>query len=130
VASSFLSPLLSRPDEPWILTNTRTAQPLARAIETAFDSSRRNKGLLGRQAFAPGSALILAPCSAIHTFFMRFPIDVAFVNREGVVVSVVHALAPWRIRAAFRAFATVELPAGVLASSGTRQSDLLRLDAG
>lgn len=109
------------------MTNTRTAAPLARSIEAAFDSRTRKQGLLGRAAIAPETALILAPCGAIHTCFMRFAIDVAFVDRTGVVLSVVHALAPWRVRGALGAFATVELPAGTLASTGTRASDRLQL---
>lgn len=138
----FLSPLLAQsgaqsgdqsgvhPGAPWILINGRTLRPLARSIETAFDSKSRNKGLLGRRELTPDSALILAPCSSIHTFFMQFPIDVLFVNRQGVVLRTVHAMPPWRIALALRAFAVVELPAGVLKATDTRRQDLLELARG
>lgn len=126
----FLKPLLEHPDQSWILINRRTARPLARSLEPAFDAKTRNRGLLGRAELTPDSAMILAPCSSIHTFFMRFPIDVAFVNRDGLVVRTVDALRPWRIAFALRAFAVVELPAGVLAATGTHRYDLLHLAHG
>lgn len=111
----------------WGLVNERTNTTVATRIEGAFESRTRNRGLLGRDGMDPESALILAPCSSIHTFFMRFPIDVAFVDRSGVIVRATPALAPWRIAIAFGAFAVVELPAGTLAAADTRRGDRLRL---
>ena len=57
----------------------------------------RNRGLLGRSSLAAGYALILAPCSSIHTFFMQFAIDVVFVDRDGLVLRARPAVRPWRI---------------------------------
>jgi uncharacterized protein len=111
-----------------LLVNARTGTVVARTIEIAFDSSTRNRGLLGRDLFAAGSALILAPCSSIHMFFMRFPIDAAFVNREGRILRIAANLRPWRIALSLRAYAVVELPAGTLAATATRVGDTLRLD--
>jgi len=99
---------------------------VATMIEAAFASATRRRGLLGREALAPGAALILAPCSAIHTFFMRFPIDVVFTARDGAVTRVCRQVAPWRIRAAFGAFAAVELPAG--GAHAVDRGDRLRLE--
>ena len=94
-----------------MLVNTDTGTPLAAHLETAFDSRSRNRGLLGRTALID-TALVLAPCNAIHTFFMKFPIDVVFADRSGRVVRVVKSLPAWRIAMAPRAYATIELPAG------------------
>ena len=105
----------------------RNARVLASRIETAFDSATRRKGLLGRNSLAEGDALIIAPCNSIHTFFMRFPLDAAFVARDGALVSISHVVHPWRIRFALRAFAVVELPAGTLEHLDTRVGDALRL---
>ena len=102
---------------------------MARSVETAFDRKDRNRGLLGRTSLADDSALILAPCNSIHTFFMQFAIDVAFVDRDGTVLRARAAIAPWRIQAALRAFAVVELAAGVLQRSDTRVGDRLFLAA-
>jgi uncharacterized membrane protein (UPF0127 family) len=100
---------------------------VARTIETAFDSPTRNKGLLGRTHLAEHAALILAPCSSIHTFFMRFAIDVAFVDRGGTIIRLRSAVRPWRIQIAVRAFAVVELAAGALARADTQAGDRLFL---
>lgn len=59
--------------------------------------------------------LLLDPCNSIHTFFMRYPIDVAFLNSENKVIKVIRNLKPWRVTwIYFRASKTLELPAGKL----------------
>ena len=80
---SFLAPLLRPGASPCALTNTRNNRTVARTLLTAFDSASRRRGLLGRNGLEDGSALIIAPSSAIHTFTMRFAIDVALVSKEG-----------------------------------------------
>jgi uncharacterized membrane protein (UPF0127 family) len=74
--------------------------------------------------------MILAPCSGIHTFFMRFPIDVVFVTRDGHVVKVRRAMRAWRASVAWRAFAVVELPVGSIDRTATQIGDLLELARG
>ena len=98
---------------------------IATQLEAAFDSARRRKGLLGRTSFADGSALIIAPCSAVHTFFMRMAIDVAFVSRNGEVLKIYSSLGAWRIAHAIGAFAAIELPLGTLCRFDTRRGDVL-----
>ena len=100
---------------------------VARTLLTAFDSKSRQKGLLGRDSLPEGSALIIAPSQAIHTFSMRFAIDVAFVAKDGRVLKVRQAVPPRRIAVAWRAFAVIELPAGALEASDTRPGDLLQV---
>ena len=108
----FLKPLADAPGAPFVLENTRTGSLVATRIEPAFDSDSRRKGLMGRDGLAPGSCLVIAPSNSVHTFFMRFPIDIVYVRRDGEVVKVRHRVPPWRLSAALRAFAVVELPAG------------------
>jgi uncharacterized membrane protein (UPF0127 family) len=124
---SFLSPLLRSSESSFELTNTRNNRIVARTLITAFDSASRRQGLLKHDSLPAGSALIIAPSSAIHTFSMRFAIDVAFVSRDGQVLKVRSAMPPWRIAGAWRAFAVIELPAGALEQSETRVNDLLRI---
>lgn len=69
-------------------------------------------GLLGRRGLAADEALLLAPCNNIHTFFMRFHIDVVFIDKEGAVLAIVPELRPWRMAAARRAHACLELAGG------------------
>ena len=125
--ASFLAPLIDGLGARYLLRNQRTQLPLAAELEPAFDSRRRRRGLLGRTQIDRGAAMILAPCASVHTFFMRFPIDVVFVCRRGSVVKVCAHLQPWRIAVAWRAYAAIELPAGVAAESGIERGDLLQL---
>lgn len=73
---------------------------------------RRMKGLLGRRSLASGEGLLLSPAGSVHTAFMRFPIDVVFLDRELKVVKTSPHLRPWRASAAAGAKAVLELPAG------------------
>jgi uncharacterized membrane protein (UPF0127 family) len=100
---------------------------VATDVSGAFDSRARRRGLLGREALEEGRALVIAPCSSIHTAFMRFPIDVLFVSREGRVLKVAAHVPPWRARARFWAFAVIELPAGATDAAGLQASDLVEL---
>ena len=124
----FLAALLAQPNLPLVLRNERTGLTLATTLEPFFDSPSRRRGLLGRDGLGPGVAAILAPCGAIHTLFMRFPVDVVFVGRDGVVTKVCLAVKPWRAAVALGAFAAIELAAGAAGGGATRPGDRLRLD--
>jgi uncharacterized membrane protein (UPF0127 family) len=92
----------------------RTRKPLAHDVEVADTRETRRRGLLGRTGLVEGSALMLVPCFAVHTAFMRFTIDVVFLDGDGCVVRTVSRLTPWRIAIAWRARSVIELPAGRL----------------
>jgi uncharacterized membrane protein (UPF0127 family) len=70
--------------------------------------------LLGRDGLEPSSAMMIEPCAAVHTAFMRFAIDVVFIDRHGYTVKIARNVAPWRIAMAARAHAVVEMAAGSL----------------
>jgi uncharacterized protein len=125
--SHCLAALVREPHRTYGLWNVRTGEPVATRVIAAFDSDSRRQGLLGRRGLTPGEALILAPCSSVHTAFMRFPIDLAFLDRSGRVIKTSAVVRPWRIRVAWRAFAVVELAAGHLDRSGTRPGDVVEL---
>jgi uncharacterized membrane protein (UPF0127 family) len=107
----FLSPLLDNSPDRYQLVNAATGTVIATTLLTAFDSASRRTGLLKHAALPASTALIIAPCTAIHTFFMKFPIDVIFVARDGRVVKVRRSVVPWRIAMAFSAFAVIEMAA-------------------
>ena len=109
------------------LVNQRTDEALADRVEVAVTRRDRRKGLLGRDAFGSSSALIIAPCAAIHTMFMRFDIDAVFVDDTGRAVKVVQQLPPWRIAVEPFAHAVVELPAGSLQERPVDVGDRLYL---
>ena len=124
---SFLNPLLQSSSGSFALTNTRNGRVVADTLLTAFDSTSRRRGLLKHESLEQGSALIIAPSNAIHTFWMRFAIDIAFVTRDGRVVKVCSTVVPWRIAVAWRAYAVVELAAGALSLSDTQRGDRLQV---
>jgi hypothetical protein len=109
------------------LVNQRTDEALADRVEVAVTRRDRRKGLLGRTGLDASSALILAPCAAIHTMFMRFDIDAVFVDDDGRAVKVVRELSPWRIAVDPTAHAVVELPAGSLREREVNVGDRLYL---
>jgi len=79
---------------------------------------RRMKGLLGRSGLASDEGLLIRPASSIHTFFMRFPIDVVFLDRELVVRKVAPSVKPWRLAFARHSRNVLELAAGEAARRG------------
>jgi uncharacterized protein len=91
----------------------------------AADPVTRMKGLLGRRALPPGEGLLLRPGGSIHTFFMRFPIDAVFLDREQRVVKVAADVAPWRMAAARGARSVLELGSGEAARLGIEPGALL-----
>ncbi|MBI5510806.1 MAG: DUF192 domain-containing protein [Deltaproteobacteria bacterium] len=86
-------------------------------------------GLIGRPAPEPGAALWLTPCRQVHTAFMRYPIDVVFLDVRGAVVTV-QTLRPWRLSAyVWRAASVLELAAGTAAGLGLAAGVVPRLIA-
>ena len=69
--------------------------------------------------------MLLEACASVHTCFMRFPIDLCFLDGGWRVLRVVEALPPWRSASALGASRVLELPAGSLAASGVREGDVL-----
>ncbi len=93
--------------------------------EVADGLISRARGLLGRSGLGPGEGLLLRPAFSIHTFFMRFPIDVVFLDRNGEVVAVAESVRPWRAATRFRARAVLELAAGEAARLKLRPGERL-----
>lgn len=109
------------------LVNQRTGNTVASDVEIAATRATRRKGLLGRATLDPSAALVLAPCFAVHSAFMQFPIDVLFLDKDGTVRRIA-ALKPWRIAASIGASAVVELAAG--GARGLRVGDRVYLSDG
>jgi|SRR5215210_2012158 len=88
---------------------------------------KRMRGLLGRKHLASGEGLLVRPAPAIHTWFMRFAIDVVFLDRDLRVLSVRHGVRPWRMAAQRRARAVLELRAGEAERCGVEPGDRLEV---
>ncbi len=114
-------------DARMLLTNITRGTSLADYLEVATTSARRSKGLLGRDSLPSGGGLWIAPCESVHTFFMRFPIDLVYVDRALRVKKVRDSVRPWRISACLSAYSIIELPAGVVRKTGTKPGDQLEM---
>jgi uncharacterized protein len=105
-----------------------TSASLGDRIRIADTWWTRFRGLLGTAPLAEGEGLLIEPCRGVHMFGMKYPIDVAFLDRAGRVVGLCHRLAPGDrspfVRAARSA---LELPAGTLAAAGITEGDTLTL---
>ena len=107
------------------LRNERTGGLVATSVERATTRAERKRGLLGRDGLEPSSALWLEPCLAVHTAFMRFAIDIVFIDKQGRAVKIVENVPPWRIAVAVRAHAVIEMAAGSLRGCGVAIGDRL-----
>ncbi len=105
-----------------IAFNLTREREIAARVEKAEDYASRSRGLLGRDSLAREEGLWIVPCPMIHTFFMRFAIDVLFLDRGLKVLRVIENLRPWRLSPwVWGADSVLELPAGAsrgLAAAG------------
>lgn len=101
---------------------------LGRSVHRAARFYERLLGLMFRRELAAGEGLWIEPCRSVHTHFMRFPIDVLFIDRCQTVVQVIPAMQPWRFSPLVRqAVAVLELPAG--SAGGTAPGDRLACES-
>ena len=113
---------------PFVVQNKTRGATLSANVQLADTPRTRRIGLLGRGALEPGEGLWIYPTNAIHTFGMRFPIDIAFLDRSLRVKRIYHKLAPFRITTfVWGARSVLELPPGSLANTGTAVGDVLRI---
>jgi uncharacterized protein len=110
------------------ITNTTRNTVLGDAIDLADTSAKRRTGLLKHQGLTPGEGLWIVPCESVHTFFMKFPIDLVYLGKDRKVRKVRHAVKPWRLSACPSAHSILELPAGAAAKTGTRAGDELAVE--
>jgi uncharacterized membrane protein (UPF0127 family) len=98
------------------------------SIRYSGSSSERRQGLLHDNGLDAGSGMLIVPCEGVHTFGMRFPIDVVFLDKSYRIIRTSEAVPPWRIRLCLRAHSTLELPAGVIRSLRLRRGLALRVE--
>lgn len=103
--------------------NRTRATTVADAADVANTSETRREGLLKRPGLTPGEGLWITPCEAVHCFFMKFTIDIVFLNKAKQVVKISPAVKPWRIAGCLKAHSVLELPEGQIQATGTRPGD-------
>lgn len=97
-------------------------------VQVAGEGQSRRKGLLGRDGLDVGEGLWIVPCEAVHTFWMRFPIDLIYLDRKHRVLKIRSHVRPWRLSACLRAHSVIELPSGTVASTRTMRGDTLAIE--
>jgi uncharacterized membrane protein (UPF0127 family) len=104
---------------------TRNGDRVCPNCLVAASARTRMKGLLGRRALSWDEGIWLEPAASVHTFFMRFPIDVIFLDDEKRVLKIVPSLEPWRMAARRGARSVLELAAGAADRAGLAEGDVL-----
>ena len=107
---------------------TDTGAAVVAHVEVADGVMSRFLGLMFRAELPAGHGLALRPCNSIHMFFMRFPLDVLFVDGDGRVLRVLDTIRPWRASTLVRgARAAIELPAGTASRTGVVPGTVVRM---
>ena len=97
---------------------------IAENVEVARSFAARLVGLMGRRNLPSGYALVIPACRQVHTFFMRFPIDVLFLDADNRVICLENGIKPYRATGYCRGAAcAVELPAGTASEHGLSVGD-------
>ncbi len=102
---------------------------LGDAIAEARTSADRQKGLLKHQGLEQGEGLWIVPCEGIHTFFMKFAIDVVYIDRKKRIRKLVRQIGPWRISFCLPAHSVLELPTGTIDQTKSDLGDQLEFEA-
>jgi uncharacterized membrane protein (UPF0127 family) len=100
---------------------------LADAAAVADTSESRRTGLLKHTGLAPGDGLWIVPCESVHSFFMKFTIDVLYLDRKHKVKKIRPDMVPWRASVCLTAHSVLELPAGTIVRTGTEAGDQLEI---
>jgi uncharacterized membrane protein (UPF0127 family) len=97
-------------------------------VELAATSKARRTGLLKHSSLEAGEGLWIIPCEAVHTFGMRFAIDVVYLNKKKVVLKIRHSMVRSRMSFCLIADSVLELPAGTCEATGTTPGDQLSVE--
>ena len=107
-----------------MITNLTRKALIASSVEMAQNPWQRMKGLLGREDLPKGQALVIPGCQSIHMFFMKFPIDVVFCDRQNRVIGLCQNIRPFALSPVFfKAAYAIELPAGTIQDTQTQAGD-------
>src|SRR4051812_14683859 len=112
------------------ITNNTKNTPVALDATKAATFLARGRGLMLAPPLPDGGGLVIEPCNSIHMFFMRYALDILFLDKEGSVVFMYKGIKPWRMGRIVRgAKMAVELPAGTIDNTNTEVGDRLTLDS-
>ena len=111
------------------LYNSTQNNLIADDVKIADNFISRTVGLISKKEILEPEGLLIKPCCSIHTFFMRFDIDVLFVNRKNEVIALCENVKPWRILPIHPTSQyVVELSAGVISSKQILKGNILKCE--
>jgi uncharacterized membrane protein (UPF0127 family) len=129
ISDHFVPRRSATPVAPLRIANLTRQTELAQCVDVADSGAKRRKGLLGREMLAAGEGLWIVPCESVHTFWMRFPIDLVYLDRDKRVKKVRNSVPPWRISACFSAHSVLELASGSIRKTQTQPGDRLEFSS-
>ena len=102
---------------------------IADDVKLADNFFSRTIGLLSKKSLSEGEGLVIKPCCSIHTLFMRFEIDVLFVNKKNEIVALYENVKPWRILPIHpTSHYVIEVPAGTVAARNIMKHDIINIE--
>ncbi len=108
--------------------NAATGEVIADKVRIAQNFKSRSIGLLNRRSLNENEALLIKPCASIHTFFMKFPIDVLFLSKEGNIVKIEHSLKPWKLSGCLAGcFMVLELQQGKVSKTTIKIGNSIKI---
>src|SRR5438067_11001296 len=111
------------------ITNETRQHTIADKAARAGSFFARGRGLMFTPPLPAGGGLVIEPCSSIHMFFMRYPLDILFLDKQGKVVFMYKGIKPWRVGRVVRgARLAIELPEGAIDRSGTLVGDRITIN--
>lgn len=111
------------------LYNSTQNSEICHDIKVAENFFSRTVGLISKKSLDEGEGLIINPCCSIHTFFMRFAIDVLFIGENNKIIALYENVKPWRILPIHPgSYYVVELPAYTISKKNIKKSDLLMVN--
>jgi uncharacterized protein len=113
------------------ITNKTKSTILAEHCAAADTFMSRFMGLMGKKSLPAGHGLLITPCNSIHMLFMKFALDIVFIDKNNTVVQVIENIRPWKTsKIIWKAHNTLELPVGTVQKSGTQVGDVLEIRDG
>jgi uncharacterized membrane protein (UPF0127 family) len=125
IRDSFSNGGHTKPNSRLKVLNLARQAVLADRVEIADHGATRRKGLLGRSGLPAGEGLWIVPCESVHTFGMKFPIDLVYLDRNKKVKKVRSGVPPWRLSACLSAHSVLELASGTIHRTQTKPGDTL-----
>ncbi len=111
-----------------VVHNATRGTVLADRVAVAASPLARLRGLIGTRGLRPGAGLLLRPCRRVHSFFMRYALDLVFIDADDRVVAALADFGPGRVSPRVGAAAAVlELPSGTLAAAPAVPGDRLKI---